>query len=222
MGSNEQVWKTVKDSIGEHGLQLGPYFANQALNQPRHLLFTLARYKFPAKLLPQNKTVDVLELGCQEGLGTIMLAERGHNVTAVDLDPEAIKHAQATIKKPNIKYIQDNFLGKKYGKFHAVISLDVIEHIPQEQENSYMQTVADNLEDSGFCVIGTPNDTASQYASKASQIGHVNMFTAERLTELMQKYFHNVFVFGMNDEMLHTGFYPMCHYLMVMGCNKRK
>lgn len=30
----------------------------------------------------------------------------------------------------------------------------------------------------------------------------------------MQRYFHNVFMFSMNDEVVHTGFHPMAHYLL--------
>jgi hypothetical protein len=25
----------------------------------------------------------------------------------------------------------------------------------------------------------------------------------------------------MNDEVVHTGFYPMCHYLFALACGKR-
>jgi 2-polyprenyl-3-methyl-5-hydroxy-6-metoxy-1,4-benzoquinol methylase len=219
---NKDKWNEVKKSIPRDHLDLGPYFANQALNQPRHLLFTLARYKFAAKLLPQNRNIDVLELGCNEGLGTMMLAERGHRVTAVDLDQDAIAHAQKTLAKPNVKFIQSDFLGKSFGKHDAAVSLDVIEHIPKEYEESYMKTIVSNLGPAGFCIVGTPNDTASPYASPASQIGHVNMFTGERLNELVSKHFNNVFIFGMNDEVMHTGFYPMCHYLFALGCGKKE
>ena len=35
--------------------------------------------------------------------------------------------------------------------------------------------------------------------------------------ELMEKYFKRVFMFGMNDEVLHTGYPAMCHYIFGMG-----
>ncbi len=38
----------------------------------------------------------------------------------------------------------------------------------------------------------------------------------------MHKYFENVFLFGMNDEVLHTGMYPMASYIMALGCGKRE
>jgi hypothetical protein len=36
----------------------------------------------------------------------------------------------------------------------------------------------------------------------------------------MAKFFHHVFIFSMNDEVVHTGFYPMAHYLLALGCGK--
>jgi 2-polyprenyl-3-methyl-5-hydroxy-6-metoxy-1,4-benzoquinol methylase len=182
----------------------------------------LARYKFAARMLPQDRTVTVLEVGCSEGIGTLMLAERGHEVLGIDADAEAVAHANKVLKKPNVRFESRDFIGQRIGKFDAVVSLDVIEHIDRGDEAAFMDSIRENLVGEGICVIGTPNDLASQYASKASQIGHVNMFTAERLTELMRRHFVHVFPFGMNDEIVHTGFYPMCHYLMALACMPRQ
>ena len=38
----------------------------------------------------------------------------------------------------------------------------------------------------------------------------------------MQRHFHNVFLFSMNDEVVHTGFSPMAHYLLALCCTKRR
>lgn len=102
------------------------------------------------------------------------------------------------------------------------MSLDVIERIDRKDEDHFVRTIADNLTSEGMCIVGTPNDTATKYASQYSQMGHVNMFDAERLTALLRKHFVHVFIFGMNDEVVHTGFYPMCHYLMAVACQPRK
>ncbi|MCA6302689.1 MAG: hypothetical protein IM629_12150, partial [Phenylobacterium sp.] len=37
----------------------------------------------------------------------------------------------------------------------------------------------------------------------------------------MLKFFSNVFLFSMNDEVVHTGFAPMAHYLFAIGAGKR-
>ena len=85
----------------------------------------------------------------------------------------------------------------------------------------FLNSILRNLKKDGFCIIGTPNITASKYACKASKIGHINLFDAERLKKLLLKKFNNVFIFGMNDEVVHTGYYPMCHYLFALACNRK-
>ena len=214
-------WEGVRDVIGQEAFTFGPSFAQQVLHAPRHLLFVFSRYKFAARLLPVGQQVDVLELGCGEGVGTLLLAEGGHRVLGVDFDDAAIGYAQEHLVKENLAFWSTDFLGKAFGRFKAVVSLDVIEHIPVELEDAYFRTVTANLTDDGIAVIGTPNETASPYASPQSQAGHVNLYTAERLVAAASRYFQNVFVFGMNDEVVHTGFYPMCHYLFVLGVGKR-
>jgi 2-polyprenyl-3-methyl-5-hydroxy-6-metoxy-1,4-benzoquinol methylase len=214
-------WNQIRELINGQDMQLGPYFGHQVLNSPRHLLFTLSRYKFAAKMLPRNRISKVLEVGCSEGIGSLLLAETGNEVVAVDMDKKAIDCANKNIKKQNITYQNADILKSNLGKFDAVISLDVIEHIEKADEPLFLQAIVNHLLPNGMCIIGTPNDTATQYASKASQIGHVNMYTAERLVTSLQQHFHHVFQFGVNDEIVHTGFSPMCHYLMVIGCSPK-
>jgi len=223
MTEKKRLWKQAKESVVRGDtVELGPYFSQQVKYQTRHLLFVLARYKFAARLLPEARPLRVLELGCNEGLGGLLLIERGHQLTAVDFDESAIASAERAFGDSGIRWVCDDFLGKKYGEHDAVVSIDVIEHIDPADEDRYMETVVGNLREHGFAVIGTPNDAASQYASKASQIGHVNLFTHDRLSTLMNRYFHQSFLFGVNDEVVHTGFYPMCHYLMALGCSPRR
>jgi len=210
----------VKSQVSDE-LRLGPYFATQVLKQPRHMLFSLSRYKFAAKLLSDRRKLNILELGCNEGIGTLMFVESGHTVKAIDFDPDAVSYAQQELSGSGVDFQCDDFLGKTYGEFDGVVSLDVIEHIEQRDEDQYVQTICDNLSPSGMCAVGTPNLSAEKFASEGSKVGHVNVFDHTRLVELFDKYFHQVFLFGMNDEMVHTGFYPMCHYLMVIGCHKR-
>jgi hypothetical protein len=98
----------------------------------------------------------------------------------------------------------------------------VIEHIYQSKEDRFFEVICDNLKDNGFCVIGTPNETSEKFASKENEIAHVNLFSYQRLSELAEKYFHNLFLFSMNDELVHTGFYPMAHYLIALMTGQKR
>jgi hypothetical protein len=37
----------------------------------------------------------------------------------------------------------------------------------------------------------------------------------------MEEYFHSVFMFSMNDEVVHTGYHKMAHYLFAVAAHKK-
>jgi cyclopropane fatty-acyl-phospholipid synthase-like methyltransferase len=140
------------------------------------------------------------------------LAEFAASYTGVDRDGRAIAEAQKNFAGDKRSFIEDDFLRKRYGTFDTVVSLDVIEHIRPEVEAQFFATVRSNLGEDGVCVIGTPNTISDKHRSPA------NPQNADRLAESMRKLFHNVFIFGMNDEVIHTGFVSTSHYLIALGC----
>ncbi len=199
---------------------LGRHWSYNILNDPKRLAFVLARYDFAAKMVCRERRV--IELGCSEGIGTALLAGSAKSYLGVDSDREAVEAARRQWPGDTVSFTADDFLGTKYGEFDSLVSLDVIEHIGPREERGFLETVHMNLGKGGACVIGTPNATASEHASEASRKGHVNIFDASRLVSALEEFFHNVFLFGMNDEVVHTGFPPMAHYLIALGCNRRQ
>lgn len=212
-------WKKVKDYIGNSKVSFGPYFSYQLKCTPRRVLYTLSHYKFAAKMIGEGKAV--LEVGCSEGLGTILLAEFAGKVVGVDIDKEAIREANRNFAGGKIKFQAANFLGARIGKFDAFVSFDVIEHIYPRNERRFFASICDNLKKEGICIIGTPNKTSHIYASKVTKMGHVNLYDWKKLNGSMAKYFRHVFLFSANDEMVHTGFYPMAHYLIGIGVGRK-
>jgi hypothetical protein len=78
-----------------------------------------------------------------------------------------------------------------------------------------------SLNPHGVCILGSPSLESQLYASEGSKAGHVNCKTGADLKAFMQRFFHNVFLFSMNDEVVHTGFEKMAHYLFVLGCARK-
>lgn len=200
-------------------IRLSPHMAYNLKKDPKRLAFVLARYSFAGQMTKDCNSI--LELGCSEGIGASLLHEGTKKYLGMDLDIPAIEAANRNFASEKVHFENANFLHMNEGKFEGVISLDVIEHISKgDDENAFFKTVSDNITDNGICIIGTPNITSTPYASPESMRGHVNMFDATRLKSTMGKHFKNVFIFSMNDEMIHTGYHPMAHYLFGMGCNK--
>lgn len=214
------LWSEAKKAFGEGAVTLGPYFTFIVQKTPRRLLHLLSYYKFAAKMIGSGKRVA--DIGCSEGFGTVLLAEHAQSCLGVDSDAAAIAVANASVASPTLKFVVADILKTKIGPLDAVVSLDVIEHIYQEHEDAFVAAIASALTDDGILILGTPNITSDQYANEHTRRGHVNLFDAERLQALGLKHFRNVFSFSGNDEMVHTGFSPMAHYLLTLCVGPRR
>ncbi len=142
-------------------------------------------------------------------------------ILGVDFDSECISWAKENIEDSVTSFVERDFLNNKFGEFDTVVSVDVIEYIEKKDEQAFLDTVCMNLKETGSAIIGTPNITMQPYQSEWNNIAHVNMFDQTRLFELFSSRFNNVFIFGMNDEVLHTGYYPMSCYIFALCCNKK-
>lgn len=195
---------------------------NQAWHDdPRHLLFTLSRYKFVAKMMSGRR--HVLEVGCADAFGTRLVLQEVGRLTAIDFDPVFVKDVKQRMD-PRWKFAcrrHDILKGPVKGEFDGAFALDVIEHIPPAQEDVFLGNLIQSLTAHGVLMIGTPSLQSQTYASPQSKAGHVNCKDGNGLRELLSRYFHQIFIFSMNDEMVHTGYHPMAHYLFALCCSKK-
>lgn len=202
-------------------VQLGPYSSYTWRHDPRHLFFTLARYKFCAKLL--HGCNAVLEIGCGDGIGAPLLLQTVKALHGVDLEPAVIADniRRNTFGQRLTYEVLDMTARAPSGTFDGAISLDVIEHIAPEHEDAFLENLVKPLTSHATCIIGTPNITSQQYASENSRAGHINLKDQDTLRTSLQRHFHNVFIFSMNDEMIHTGYHPMAHFLIALATGRR-
>ena len=177
-------------------------------DDPRGLLFILARYKFVAKMLSGKKRV--VEIGCADAFGTRDRPAGSGSVTASDFDPVFIDDARDRMKTEGWHFetvVHDILTGPvPPGGFDAAYSLDVFEHIAPEQEDRFVGNIARSLVPTGVAVIGSPSLQSQAYASEGSKAGHVNCKDGKEYRAVMERHFANVFLFSMNDEVVHTGF----------------
>ena len=204
------------DNYNVSPVTLGPYTSHIWRTDPKHLGFLLARYKFVAKMLEGRSRV--LEIGVGDAFGLPVVAQTVGSIHALDWEPLLLDDNRRRLNGISCTFeCMDITENSPQGTFDAAYSLDVIEHIPEERDSLFMQNICNALTASGTFIIGTPNITAGAYASEASMEGHINLKSQKSLKALLQPYFENVFMFSMNDEMVHTGYGPMAHYLIGMG-----
>jgi len=214
-----QVRLQINEYKTRKGVALGPYTSYIWRHDPKHLLFLLARYKFCSKMLAGKN--NVLEVGCGDSFGTAIVLQTVKKVHGIDIEPLIIEdNIQRTEYGDRCSYeVLDITSSSPAAGFDGAFALDVIEHIPESSEERFMSNIANSLTSDAVCIIGTPNITAKQYASSGSAASHINLKSGESLKQLMNPYFENVIIFSMNDEITHTGFYPMAHYLLGVGTN---
>jgi 2-polyprenyl-3-methyl-5-hydroxy-6-metoxy-1,4-benzoquinol methylase len=192
------------------------------MNNPKHIAFVASRYKFCAKMLESMDAV--IEVGCGDGFGSPLVASVVNRLICTDINPpllEDIKKRHGFLKNTSYEFFE--FRERPYEtQVDACFMVDVIEHIFPHEEKTFMANLTNSLKDHGVMLIGTPNKTAEQYASEWSRQGHVNLKNYQELKEVGLQYFYNVFMFGMNDEVIHTGYPSMCHFLWALCVTPRR
>lgn len=216
-----QYQKSIEEYKKRGNEQLGLMSSWSFNDDPKRLAFTLARYKFVSKMFYGFDRV--LEVGCGDCFGSRLVAQTVGHLTAIDFDSDFVDSAKTTmsIEWPFVVF-QHNILEKNVkGKFNGVYCLDVLEHIKKSEEPIFFRNILSGLERFGSGIFGLPSLESQKYASAQSKQGHVNCMTQPDLRATLEKYFHNVFLFSMNDEVLHTGYHKMSQYNFALCCNKR-
>ena len=209
-----EVDMALRDGISRFGIM-----SNQRWrDDPRGVLFVLARYKFVAKMLSGRGRV--VEVGCADAFGTRLVQQEVKSVTATDFDPVFLADARERMATDGWEcdtLVHDILSGPvPPGGFDAAYSLDVFEHIVPEQEDAFVRNIAKSLSRTGAAVSGSPSLQSQAYASEGSKAGHVNCKDGKEYRRVMERHFENVFLFSMNDEVVHTGFTPLAHYLFAL------
>ncbi len=206
--------------LKEHGRPTFGLHANkQWFEDPRHLVFSMARYKFVAKMLSGSK--NALEIGCGDGFNARIIKQEVKALTLVDIDPLFVADAKEhkTAEWPYEAFTHDIVTGGPVpGTFDAIYTLDVLEHVSADLEGVFLKNAMASLAPNGVMIVGMPSKESLAFAKPVEVTGHINCKTQPELKALMQQYFHNVFMFSMNDEMVHTGYSKLAHYIFALCC----
>lgn len=228
MAKRKDVEKIYEEANREYfaaeEISLGPWTSYSLIHDPKHMCFAISRYKFCSKMLARKKTI--MEVGSGDGFGLPILAQVAEKIIAVDWDKRLLDgNARRLGHLKNVEYIHMD-LNKK-GEFpdievDAAVAIDVLEHLDPATESNFLENTIRCLKPNGVFMIGTPNKTAEKYASYWVSKQHINLKSMESLCEITERYFENVFMFGMNDEVVHTGYDPMCHFIWSVGVGVKK
>ena len=99
---------------------------------------------------------SVLDIGCAQATASLLLAERGYRVTAIEANPESIDYAQLRYETGDINFLcEDAMQLSPDKKYDAILLGEVLEHVPRS--GTLIGQCHGWLNRDGILVITTPN-----------------------------------------------------------------
>lgn len=169
------------------------------ISQDAYLVRERAFRKKLSKILPQDKSLPILDIGCGMGFFLWFLQENGFtNTVGIDLSPQQVQVAESF----NVKGIQlchwKDYLADKPSKFEFIMLDNVIEHLTKDEIVGFLEASLVSLRPGGILYINTPN-SGSIFGLPLSFIDftHEVFFTAASLNQVLTACgFNPVQVFG--------------------------
>jgi len=154
----------------------------------------LARFDFFRK---HAQGSFILDLGCGVGDGTAFLSQQhGWHAVGVDIAPDAVYFARHQHGTSGVSFAQMDVqrLGFANGCFDSIVSVEVIEHIPNP--DGYLAEAARVLRKGGLFMLTTPNRLRSSPTPNSLWPEHLREFNPHELTELLSTTFPQVELWG--------------------------
>jgi SAM-dependent methyltransferase len=99
---------------------------------------------------------SVLDVGCAQGTLALLLAERGKQVTAVDIRQPFLDYARSRYERGNVRFLAANIFERpQLGAFDLVFGNQIIEHLVYPSD--FLRILASYAKADGVVVVSTPN-----------------------------------------------------------------
>jgi cyclopropane fatty-acyl-phospholipid synthase-like methyltransferase len=186
----------ARDVLNEHfvpaaGLDLEPYIQRLDLTAIHHLV----RYRWAIEVLRVRRGIRVVDVGCGAGYGAFEIASAypDSEVVGIDYDPSAIRQAEGSFHRPNLRFVTgdplvwETVLGAD--PFDAVVCFDVIEHV--EHRELLMENIVRHLKEDGRLLFSTPSGMPENNLKPEWEFHRIEYGTAS-LYDFLRRYFSSV------------------------------
>lgn len=138
------------------------------------------------KLLPDNKEVKVLDVGCGYGRHLKSLHKIGyHNCYGIDISGEQINYARDILRLNNVEKADAIvWLGDKKSAFDMVLAVDILEHLDNNDLVDLCRKVLTCLKPGGKFIVQVPNGISLINPILYGDLTHFRVFTVESIKQL--------------------------------------
>jgi 2-polyprenyl-3-methyl-5-hydroxy-6-metoxy-1,4-benzoquinol methylase len=149
--------------------------------------------RFMRSLVPSERPLRILDVGCGTGLNAAQLTRCGHDVFGIDVSPVAIEKLRAQGINGAAVDIEAESLPLPENTFDLVYASEVIEHCVDT--GKFLRNVRAVLKRDGTLLLSTPNSAfwayrllglLGQTASEYQHPGHVRFFSKRSLAATIE------------------------------------
>ncbi len=126
---------------------------------PEHRAYMVAFYQRVLRsYLPAERNAPILDVGCGTGYVLLALKELGYT-RAEGVEADESQVVACTTKGLSVQLTQDtrSYLASQAGRFHLILALDLIEHIPVDQQLEFVHALLTALVPGGKLICTVPN-----------------------------------------------------------------
>lgn len=111
MGADKERWDEVMEQMKTEPVTLSPKISSTIRTSLTGLLHILARYKFAMKMMANQSGLRIVDFGCNDGLGDLMLRQNlsASSIIGVDFDGEAISWAKENLEDDILYFREADF-----------------------------------------------------------------------------------------------------------------
>ena len=135
--------------------------------------------------LRQLSFSSVIDIGCGDGrfLREVSKAFPGKSLLGVDYSGAAIALAKAL--NPDLNYVcLDIANDETPGQFDVATMIEVLEHIPPNEIDSFLEGVSKSITSNGTLILTVPHE------NKRVQNKHFQHFSSQKLRKILASHFH--------------------------------
>ena len=155
--------------------------------------YMLSRYLYS---IEYSKNKKVLDCGCGYGWGTFLLDNFASNITAIDINTNALDFARHTWPVINSNFQEHSILDlPNLGEtFDVILSFEVIEHLSKNDGEKYLENMSKVLREKGRLIMSStfPDMVEGAIRLKEENVYHLHIYTKTEITDLLRRNNFNI------------------------------
>jgi 2-polyprenyl-3-methyl-5-hydroxy-6-metoxy-1,4-benzoquinol methylase len=163
-------------------------YVNNSFGSERQATAKFKQFDFNyKKFFPSDKNAEVLDIGIGRGEMLSSFVRWGYeHYSGIDISPSTVEFCKKIGLRAELVSNTQEWLHERKGKFDVITLLDVLEHIPKDEQLSFLRSLKDSLKEGGILIVQTPNIQAPGATLHIfNDISHIFCFGEHSLSQVL-------------------------------------